>query len=211
MANFWDLLFMAEKTSWGLEPADSALHAAALFKKEGHKRILIPGVGYGRNSSSFLGEGFDVTGIEISKVAINLARELGFKFPIHHGSVTNMPFDNSVYNGIFCYSLLHLLNKPERKQFLKHCFSQLADNGHMYFTVISTESEMYGIGKCLSKGRYQIKPGLKVFFYDHIDIQKEFTKFGLVDYYPFDEPVKHVVDATYMKCYRVVCKKYPAT
>ena len=58
---------------------------------------------------------------------------------IHHGSVVSMPFDNEQYNGIFCYSLIHLLNKTERRAFLKSCFNQLKKavsirrNGRLFF------------------------------------------------------------------------------
>lgn len=43
-----------------------------------------------------------VTGIEISETAIFLARtQLGLEIPIHHGSVSNMPFDARWYDGVF--------------------------------------------------------------------------------------------------------------
>lgn len=64
-------------------------------------RILIPGFGYGRNAKLFIENGFDVTGIEISQSAIDLAKTNGLNCMIHHGSVTSMPFDDKIYDGIF--------------------------------------------------------------------------------------------------------------
>jgi len=92
-----------------------------IFKSEGIKNILIPGIGYGRNAKVFFDAGMDITGIEISKSAIVLAGQNGLNFMIHHGSVTAMPFDDKLYDGIFCYALLHLLNKYERRKFLLDC------------------------------------------------------------------------------------------
>ena len=62
----------------------------------------------------------EIEGIEISKSATEQAKsENGFDINIFHGSVTAMPFDGKEYGWIFCYALLHLLNKPERKRFIK--------------------------------------------------------------------------------------------
>ena len=84
------------------------------FLEKKVKDIFIPGIGYGRNAKVFIDNGINVTGIEISKTAINLARQNN----IYHGSVTEMPFDNKLYDGIFCYALIHLLNSNERKKFI---------------------------------------------------------------------------------------------
>ena len=54
MKEFWDAAFEKEKTNWGFEPADSAIIARDLFLKNNLKKILIPGVGYGRNAMAFL-------------------------------------------------------------------------------------------------------------------------------------------------------------
>lgn len=48
-----------------------------------------------------------VTGIEISETAIQLAeKHFGHTLKIHHGSVTDMPFDHAVYDGIFCHAIV---------------------------------------------------------------------------------------------------------
>jgi len=52
-------------------------------------RLMIPGIGYGRNAKVFIDNGINVTGIEISKTAIDLARQNGLDSSIYHGSVTD--------------------------------------------------------------------------------------------------------------------------
>jgi hypothetical protein len=59
---------------------------------------------------------------------------------IYHGSVTDMPFDQSIYDGIFCYALIHLLDASERKKLISDCHNRLAENGYMVFTAISKEA-----------------------------------------------------------------------
>ncbi len=63
------------------------------FLEKNVKDILVPGIGYGRNAKVFIENSINVTGIEISKTAIDLARENGLEdVSIYHGSVNEMPF-----------------------------------------------------------------------------------------------------------------------
>jgi SAM-dependent methyltransferase len=207
MKAFWESHFKNEGISWGFEPSDSALLALERFKTEGIKNILIPGFGYGRNARVFCDSGFRVTGIEVSKTAVDLAAINGLKCKIHLGSVSSMPFDDDMYDGIFCYALLHLLNQTERLCFIRNCYNQLKQGGIMVFTVISKTSEMYGAGSRLSRDRFLIKNGLKVFFYDPDSIQKAFKNYGSLEIIEHDEPIKFRKAELPLKCITVVSKK----
>jgi SAM-dependent methyltransferase len=207
LTGFWENKFKKEGAVWSFEPSDSAFFALELFKANQITNILIPGFGYGRNAKLFLEAGFQVSGIEISATAIEIAREHRLYCPIHHGSVTRMPFDDNHYDGIFCYALLHLLNKPERQKFLLSCFNQLKTGGQMVFTVSSTNLDSYGTGKLLSKDRYEIAKGLKVFFYDDKSVKAEFGGFGLVSCRDIEEPVKFMEGQEPLKLKLIICKK----
>ncbi|MFY9152920.1 MAG: class I SAM-dependent methyltransferase [Prolixibacteraceae bacterium] len=207
MTNFWETKFRNEGLLWNFEPSDSAGMALELFKTNQIQKILIPGVGYGRNAKLFVDQGFDVAGIEISKSAIELARQNGLHFPVHCGSVTEMPFDQELFDGIFCYALIHLLNKPDRRKFLQHCFNQLKPGRIMVFTMASTEMSMYGQGKRLSKDRFSIQNGLTVFFYNQDSVVREFLAFGLTECQDIAEPVKFKEGENPIHMYYVVCKK----
>ena len=208
MEEFWENKFREIKTMWGMEPADSAVQAKDFFLQQQIRDILIPGVGYGRNAGIFLDNGITVTGIEISETAIRLAKESGRPdFKIHHGSVTQMPFDNKRFDGIFCYALVHLLNKPGRKKLIRSCYDQLNPGGYMIFTVVSKKSELYGRGRLLSNDRYEISRGLEVYFYDLDSARNEFINFGLVELQEIDEPIKHLDNEPPMKCIMVKCKR----
>lgn len=207
MEEFWESKYKTEGAMWKLESSDSALNTIELFKKHNINKILIPGVGYGRNAKVFYEQGFEITGIEISETAIALARTNGLNFKIHHGSVAKMPFDNDMFEGIFCYALIHLLNKNERKAFMQACFNQLKPGGLMVFTVVSTEAAMYGQGKLLSKNRFGVMPGLSVFFYTNEIVKKEFSQFGLIECKDIDEPIKHVEGHQPLKCKFIICQR----
>lgn len=192
MAEFWEKNFIDKKEMWGFEPARSAVLTKDFFLEKELRDILIPGIGYGRNAQVFRENGMSVTGIEISKTAIELAKKnYGSDMTIYHGSVSDMPFDNKKYDGIFCYALIHLLNSNERAKLISNCYSQLAENGYMVFAVVSKRAHIYGLGEFISKDRFEIFGGVKMFFYDKESIHKEFGKTGLVeiteveDVYPF--------------------------
>ena len=207
MGKYWESKFKTEGPMWDFLPADSALRTIEIFKSNNLKEILIPGFGYGRNGKLFIENNFEVTGIEISKSAIDIARANNINCTIHHGSVTAMPFDNKIYDGIYCYALIHLLNKKERQTFLNSCFNQLKNDGLMVFIVASTMTSMYGMGKRLSKNRFKISVGLDAFFYDSLSINKDFSSYGLIDYEDIEEPIKFMTDQPPIKLISVTCKK----
>lgn len=188
MAEFWEDNFIEKQEMWGLEASKSALIARDFFIENSVKNILIPGIGYGRNAQVFIESDITVTGIEISKTAIELAtKHFGTDLKIYHGSVTGMPFDNSRYDGIFCYALIHLLDSNEREKLIQDCYGQLSENGFMIFTVITKEAHTYGQGKLISKDRYEIFDGVQMFFYDKASVREEFGQFGLFEIAELDE------------------------
>ena len=189
MTELWEAAFLEKELMWGLEPAASAVIARDFFARSGARDILIPGVGYGRNARPFLDHGMSVTGIEISETAIALARsQLGLEILIHHGSVVNMPYDDRLYDGIFCYGLIYLLDPGERAKLIRDCYRQLAPGGHMIFTVISKRAPMYGRGTRLGDDWYEVMPGVKMYFYDADAVEREFGTHGLLELSEVDEP-----------------------
>lgn len=173
---------------WGFEPAKSAVLTKDLFVQQSVKNMLIPGIGYGRNAQIFKDSGITVTGIEISGTAITMAwKHYGADIKIYHGSVTDMPFDKTRYDGIFCYALIHLLNANERRKLIRDCHNQLREDGYMVFTAISKNAQTHGKGKFISKDRYEIFDGVKMFFYNRESITTEFKKAGLFEIVEVDE------------------------
>jgi 2-polyprenyl-3-methyl-5-hydroxy-6-metoxy-1,4-benzoquinol methylase len=207
MTEFWEASFRENQMMWGFEPSDSAILTKDFFLEKKVKDILIPGIGYGRNAKVFLDNGINVTGIEISKTAIDLARLNGLNINIYNGSVIDMPFDNKLYEGIFCYALIHLLNNRERDKFIKDCYSQLKPSGYMIFTAISKKAPMYEKGKKLGKDYFEIMEGVKMFFYDSVSVKQEFGKYGLLEYSEIDEPHKNKENIPPFRFIMVKCQK----
>ncbi len=208
MAEFWEDNFKLKQSMWGSEAVDSAKDAAVLFHEKGLKKILIPGFGYGRNAQAFLENGFEISGIEISETAIALSKKYISKpLKIYHGPVSEMPFSKDIYDGIFCYSLIHLLNRQDRDQFIQNCYKQLKPRGLMIFVAISTNDNRFGIGEKLDKNYFSSPHGLNLFFYDKEDIEAEFREYGLKDYQEIQEPKIQKGHLPGQILWRIICEK----
>lgn len=182
MTEFWEEAFKGKQEMWGLNPAKSTILTKDFFVEQKVKSVLIPGIGYGRNAQIFIENGMSVTGIEISETAIELGKKhFGNKMKIYHGSVTDMPFDNNLYEGIYCYGLIYLLDKDERAKLIQDCYNQLTENGFMVFTAITKQATTYGQGTNISKDRFEMFGGVQLFFYDNETIAEEFGATGIFE------------------------------
>lgn len=210
MTDIWENTFIERQEMWGLEPTESAIMANNFFKKQHIKNVLIPGIGYGRNAKLFIDNDIKVTGIEISQTAIRLAeKHYGSEMKIYHGSVTDMPFDTMLYDGIFCYGLAYLLDFEDRKKLIRNCYNQLQNGGYMIFSIISIHSPNYGMGKQIGENHFEIQGGVKLFFYNKEAIQNEFGDYGLTEYIEIDEPVKKGLSSPPFKFWFLKCHKEP--
>jgi len=208
MTEFWETSFRDKQEMWGWEPADSAIDTLGLFKKYGLNKILIPGFGYGRNAKIFNDQGFKVTGIEISETAIDIAQKhFGDSIKVYHGSVSSMPFDHELYDGIFSYSLIHLLSEKERVKLIEDCYNQLKPNGYMVFVTISKMDFRYKQSIEVSKDTFQPWSGLTLYFYDSDSIKLDFGNCGLINAEIINEPKVDLGDKPSQRFWYIVCKK----
>lgn len=208
MRAFWETGFLEHKTMWGFEPARSAIIARDAFVEEGIRDVLVPGIGYGRNARVFIDSGIKVTGIEISAAAIELAREhYGTDMDIFHGSVTDMPFDAHLYEGIFCYGLVYLLDPDQRKKMISDCYHQLKPGGRMIFSVVSKNSPNYGKGREVRKDTFEVARGGQVFFYDTDAVKQDFGGYGLEDFFEIEEPNNAAGNRPSFRFIVIKCKK----
>lgn len=179
-----------------------------LFRENRLNKVLISGFGYGRNAKIFTDAGLLVTGIEISETAIDIAKKhYGNDIHVYHGSVGAMPFGQEIYDGIFCYALLHLLDEKERIKLINDCYNQLKPDGYMVFVAISKNDSTYGDGKELGKDRFETKHGIQLFFYDSDSVEKEFGKYGIIEFKEIDEPAKNRENKPSQRFWQIICRK----
>ena len=176
MHEYWDGRFKKEGRIWGNSPSATAAYAIDLFLKDHIKTILVPGSGYGRNAKAFADAGFAVTGIEVSGEAVDLANEYAPEIRYYQGSVLDMPFDGEVYDAIYCFNVLHLFRKADRKTFVDKCMDQLKEGGSLYFTVFSEKEPSYGKGAEVEPGTFESKPGRPVHYFTEEELLEQFNQ-----------------------------------
>lgn len=204
MSEFWETAFSNNERMWGEKPTDNALTVLKLMQKHKAKSVLIPGFGYGRNAKVFYDNGFNVTGIEISKTAIERARKyFGNDVTIYHGAVSDMPYNNVQYDAIYCYSLIHLLDKAERIKLIEDCYLQLIPNGIMVFVALSTKDKRFGIGEKVTENTFHSPQGLDLYFYDEKSVKEEFGNYNIVELKEINEPEENPTEKHWM----IVCEK----
>jgi hypothetical protein len=87
---------------WGFEPSNAAILTKEFFISQNIKTVLIPGIRYRRNAQVFLENETNLSGIEISQTAIDIANnKYKNAIKIYQDSVTEMPFEGTIYDGIF--------------------------------------------------------------------------------------------------------------
>lgn len=192
MQDYWDSRFLREGYIWSKRPSESAIYANRLFNKYDITDLLILGIGYGRNSLPFLESGHNISGIEISKVAIELLKksELSNKIRIFNGSLIDMPFEDIKYDAIFSFNVLHLFNGNDRQTIMDKCKSQLNPNGLIFFTVMSELEPGYDDGIKIEENTFE-KKGKPVHFFTDEDLKQHFRKFEIIESDLIDEPEQH--------------------
>lgn len=188
---YWNKRFSDTGKIWGVEPSKTAIHALKLFKKYNIKKILIPGAGYGRHTHFFSSNNYEITGIEISEVALNIANEYDTKSKLILGSVLDMPFNNEKYDAIFCHNLLHLLLQNERVLFITKCYDQLEDKGFVFFSMFSEKEISYGKGKKVEENTFESKPYRPTHYFTEEDLLQHFHAFSVIETSIIEEKENH--------------------
>ena len=188
---YWNNRFSDKGKIWGTEPSRTAIYALTLFKKYDIKNILIPGAGYGRHTHFFSTNNFEVTGIEISEIALNIAKEIDSKSKYILGSVLDMPFNDEIYDAIFCHNLLHLLLEKQRISFIKNCYAQLRDAGFAFFSVFSEKEDSFGKGAKIEDHTFESKPYRPTHYFTNEDILQHFHDFSVIETSIIEENENH--------------------
>lgn len=177
---YWDKRFLSEGKIWGDFPSKSANFALNIFKKYNISSILVPGAGYGRNTKLFSNNGFKVVGIEISKVAYDIALHFDSKTKFINGSILDFPFLDEMYDAIYCFNLLHLFDKANRIQFIKKCNNILRIPGYLFFTVFSERENTFKKGREIEPNTYESKPGRPIHYFTDNDLKEHFNEFRII-------------------------------
>lgn len=125
-AEFWNKIYLSDNPAWGKEPAE-VLHKFKNFFT-GNK-ILDIGCGEGRNSIFLSKLGYDVTGIDVSSVAIEKAITNNSSCNFLCKDLMHDSWPNETYDTIIDFGLFHFVPYEYRQKYVKNIFDHLNTNG----------------------------------------------------------------------------------
>ncbi|MGF7056419.1 class I SAM-dependent methyltransferase [Brassicibacter mesophilus] len=205
MSSYWNKRYLAEEKVWGETPSKTAKHCLNLFSKYNIEKLLIPGTGYGRNSKLFSDKGYKVTGVEISEKACEIASKYDPSTKIYNGSVLDMPYDDEIYDGIYCFNVLHLFRLKERYEFIQKCKKSIKGSGLMFFTVFSDQEKSYGKGMEVEKDTFESKPSRPVHYFTEDDLIGHFKGMSIIDTFLIEDSEEHGEEGVHIHKLRCIC------
>jgi SAM-dependent methyltransferase len=189
--DYWNKRFQNEGYVWGTTPSQTVAHTIEIFHQNGVRKILVPGSGYGRNTKPFSESGFDVTGVEISDLASEMAREYDPQTRNYNGSVLDMPFADKQYDAVYCYNVMHLFRENDRFLCLKECADKVKEGGLLFFTVFSEREPSFGKGQEVEKNTFESRPGRPVHYFTEDELRGYFKDFQIIESGTVEDPEDH--------------------
>jgi SAM-dependent methyltransferase len=143
----WDARYRTRGALWGYFPAVSAEETWWRLRETGARRVLVVGCGYGRHVAYFARRGFDTTGLDASRAAIDMAhetaREDGLDLVLTCASATKMPFPTASFDAVYDHALLHNLSAEDRGLAVAEYGRVLKPGGLLVISALSTEEDAY--------------------------------------------------------------------
>jgi len=123
-------------------PEISALVASGSIKKDAE--ILDVGCGGGLDAIFLAQIGFSVAGIDVSRKALEIARDRSKKAGVRvdwlRGSTLDLPIESEALDWVTDRGLFHLIEDSERPKYSSEVFRVLKPNGHLLIRGASEES-----------------------------------------------------------------------
>ena len=176
---FWNNRFLDKKIIFGTDPAKIAIDCEKIFGENNIKDILIMGIGYGRNGKYFTEKGYCVDGIEISDEAINIGKAFAPEINFIKGNVLKTELYKK-YDAVFCYDILQLFLKYERKILIKNCIKYCKDNGMIVFSCLSKDDILFGNGSEIEENTFEVNDGLYIHFSNEFEMNNLNNKLEII-------------------------------
>ncbi len=190
---FWDRCYSEAGAVWGHFPTVSAEETWwRLRKRRGIPRVLVAGCGYGRHVAYFARRGFDTTGIDASRPAIEMAhetaREDGLEFVLTCASATRMPFPSASFDAVYDHALLHHLDAADRELAVAEYRRVLRPDGLLIVSALSVEDPDYRLGPELEPNTFCGADGRLEHYFEPDELVAVLDGFHVESVIPLSEP-----------------------
>jgi 2-polyprenyl-3-methyl-5-hydroxy-6-metoxy-1,4-benzoquinol methylase len=146
------------KIPWNMETAPEILQDLVSTQKLRPCKVIEFGCGVGNYAIYLASQGFEVTGIDISKTAIKIAKDsasqkgLPCKFIIADvlGDMTNV---KGLFDFAYDWELLHHIFPPDRERYIHNVYRLIKPGGRYLSVCFSEKNSQFG-----GKGKYRKTP-----------------------------------------------------
>lgn len=141
----WDKIF--SEVDWGKYPGEELIRFIARnFYNEANRnqiKILEVGCGEGANIWFLSREGFDVYGLDGSKVALKKAKKFldsqSLNANLHHGDAMNLPYDDNTFDAVLDVECIYANSLKDSSIILEEIHRVLKLNGLIFSKTFSSE------------------------------------------------------------------------
>ncbi len=197
MSEVWNKVYKSDIAFFGEEPSNFALLCFNHMKTNNVTRLLELGAGHGRDTTFFASNGIEVDALDYSIIAVELLDKIAKKkrLPIKTQifDVKNpLPFPDSFFNAVYSHMLINMKFSYNELHFI---FSEirrvLKPKGLNFFSVRNHHDKLYGKGKEVGRGIYDIK-GFEIRFFTEKEIRDLASEAGFETLWireEYEEPV----------------------
>ena len=188
---YWNKRFEKENFIWGKKTSECSKDVFRRFQKYPNiHKILVLGAGYGRNTKIFQDHGYDVTCLDISQNAIDLAKEFDVESKYYKISILDMDKIKDLYDGIFGFDIFHLFLAKERSKIIDMCYDRLNPKGLIYLAVFSEIEDTFGKFE-VEPNTFESRAGHFIHYFTEKDLIVSLKKFNIIDTGIIDEHENH--------------------
>ncbi|AKB31377.1 Methylated-DNA--protein-cysteine methyltransferase [Methanosarcina siciliae HI350] len=191
----WEKVFSNSCSRFGDKPSYPARKAAAIFEKEGKKKILELGGGQGRDTCFFASKGFSVHSLDYTesgpKAIKEKAEEAGFEKDVttlRHDVRDPLPFEAGTFDACYSHMLYCMALTTAELEFLcKEIKRVLKPGGVNVYTARHTGDAHYGTGTHRGEDMYEIAGGFIVHFFSREKVESLAKEYGSFELERFEE------------------------
>lgn len=185
MRRYWDNRYRTQGRIYGRDPSELARWAIRCGVLVRSQRLIEMGCGTGRNSIFFARCGLEVTGVDISSVALDLAKqdaiEAGTQVVWFLGDITNLgeSVKSNTFDVVFSNFCLHLLDKDDCQAAVREIYRLLVGGGVFITSLLSISDVDYGKGAELAKNTFEVGPGKVHYYFTRRDVEELLSVFTI--------------------------------
>lgn len=171
-----------EKIPWNIEQPPKALVELLKSGKIKPCRVIDFGCGTGNYALYLAGKGFDVTGVDISRTAIQIAKENARSTGVVCNFIVADVLDDlnevqEYFDFAYDWELLHHVFPERRQQYIKNVYKKLKPHGQ-YLSLCFSEKDTYFHGS----GKYrETKIGTLLYFSSEDELRDLFEPYFTIE------------------------------